>query len=84
MQTVKASTILDDAYRLIGWDAGQIDSRDKADARCALSKAIQEVWDRWWWNELMICQQRQNSSFVTLLYIRLRACSLPLWVKYSS
>lgn len=52
---VAASVILDDAYRLIGWDADQLDDRDKGDARMALSQAVQEVWEAWWWHELMVC-----------------------------
>lgn len=52
---VAASVILDDAYRLIGWDTDQLDTREKGDARMALSQALQEVWERWWWQELMIC-----------------------------
>lgn len=52
---VKASVILDDAYRLIGWDADQLDDREKQDARAALSQAVQEVWEAWWWQELMTC-----------------------------
>jgi len=59
MQTVKAQTILDDCYRMIGWDADQLDTRDKADARMALSLALQEVWESWWWAELMQCQRVQ-------------------------
>ncbi len=59
MQTVAASVILDDAYRLIGWDADQLDDRERADARMSLSLALQEVWEEWWWDELMTCQQRQ-------------------------
>jgi hypothetical protein len=51
---VKASVILEDAYRLIGWDTEQLDTREKADARMALSQALQEVWEAWWWQELMV------------------------------
>jgi hypothetical protein len=53
-----ASVTLDDAYRLIGWDASQLDTRDVADARASLSLAVQEVWDAWWWQELMTCERR--------------------------
>ncbi len=59
MQTVAASVILDDAYRLIGWDADQLDTREKGDARMALSLALQELWEEWWWDELMVCVKRQ-------------------------
>lgn len=59
MNTVKASTILGDAYRMIGWDAQQIDARDAADARMAFGLALQEVWEQWWWPELMQCQRVQ-------------------------
>lgn len=54
-QSIKASVILDDIYRLIHWDTTQLDTRDKQDARAALSAALQEVWDSWWWHELMTC-----------------------------
>lgn len=54
---VKASVVLDDVYRLIGWDAAQLDSRDKSDARASLSLAVQEVWDAWWWQTLMVCER---------------------------
>ena len=54
-QYVKASVVLDDAYRLMGWDADQLDARDFGDARSALSQALQEVWERWWWAQLMVC-----------------------------
>lgn len=56
---VAASVILDDAYRLIGWDAEDLDDREKQDARMALSTAVQEVWEAWWWQELMVCAQTQ-------------------------
>lgn len=59
---VAAGVILDDAYRLIGWDADQLDTRDKADARASLSQAVQEVWSKWWWQELMSCQRVQLAS----------------------
>jgi len=55
---VPASVILDDAYRLIGWDTEQLDAREKGDARMALSQALQELWERWWWQELMVCERR--------------------------
>lgn len=55
---VKASVILNDAYRLIGWDSSQLDDRDQADAFASFSKALQELWEAWWWHELMICQQQ--------------------------
>ena len=55
---VSAGVILDDAYRLIGWDADQLDTRELQDARMALSQAVQEVWEAWWWQELMVCERR--------------------------
>lgn len=58
---VKASVILDDAYRLIGWDADQLDEREKQDARAALSQAVQEVWEAWWWQELMTTELQDLS-----------------------
>ena len=56
MQTIDASVILDDAYRLMNWDPAQLDSRNKADARAALSQALQEVWEAYWWEDLMQCK----------------------------
>jgi hypothetical protein len=57
MNTVAASTILEDAERMIGWDLTQLDTRQKQIARQAFSMALQEVWDAWWWNDLMLCAQ---------------------------
>lgn len=54
---VKASVILDDVYGLMAWDAEQLDAREKQDARRALSLALQEVWEKWWWQEIMVTQQ---------------------------
>lgn len=56
---VAASVILDDAYGLIGWDAENLDTREEQDARRALSRALQEVWEAWWWQELMTCAMTQ-------------------------
>ena len=53
MQAIDASVILEDAYRLIGWDAAQLETRQQQIARQAFSMALQEVWDAWWWQELM-------------------------------
>jgi hypothetical protein len=57
MQTVKASVLLDDAYRLMRWDPAALEESEKADGRAALSLALQEVWDAWWWSRLMKCEQ---------------------------
>ena len=56
---VTAGVILDDAYGLMNWDVDELDDREKADARRAFSKALQEVWEKWWWQELMLCQVTQ-------------------------
>lgn len=53
MQTVDASVILEDAERLLGWDLDQLETRQKQIARTALSMALQEVWESWWWSHLM-------------------------------
>lgn len=63
-QAIHASVILDFAYRMIGQDADQLDDRALADARAALSQALQEVWDRWWWRELMVCATVQFADAV--------------------
>lgn len=63
---IKAAVILDDAYRLIGWDADQIDDRDKADARACFSQAVQEVWESWWWREVMQCATVQFATTLDL------------------
>lgn len=75
---VKASVILDDAYRLINWDAAQIDARDKADGRFALSQAVQEVWESWWWSQLMICSRVQFGPNVNR-----DSPTVPQWTIYS-
>lgn len=62
MNRIKPSVVLDDAYRLNGWDASQLDDRDVADARGCFSLAVQEVWESWWWYELMLCAQTQFAS----------------------
>lgn len=54
MQTVSASVIFDDAYRSIGWDVDQLEPRQKQMARVAFSQAFQEIWESWWWQELML------------------------------
>lgn len=61
---VPASVILDDVHRLIGWDAEQMDDRETADARMALSQAVQHVWEAWWWHELMQCAPVQFAQTV--------------------
>lgn len=54
MQTVAASVILEDAHRLMGEDVTQLDEpRREQEARTGLSLALQEMWDAWWWQELM-------------------------------
>lgn len=62
MQTVKASVILEDAYRLIGWDPDQLEPRQEQIARNSLSLALQEVWEAWWWEELMTCAQFSGAT----------------------
>lgn len=57
MQSIPASVILEDAYRMIGWDPTELDPREIAMARQAFSLALQEVWERWWWEELMVSRQ---------------------------
>jgi len=59
LQTVKASVILEDAERLMQWDLTQLDDREQDEARNALSQALQQVWEAWWWPQLMLCAQSQ-------------------------
>jgi hypothetical protein len=61
-QTVKASVVLEDAYRFIDWDSDQLEDRQKAMARTALSLALQEVWEAWWWEALMTCAKVQFAA----------------------
>lgn len=65
MQTVNASVILDDAYRLIGWDAAQLETRQKQEARQAMSMALQEIFESWWWQELMLAAQFSGATTYT-------------------
>lgn len=76
MQTVKASVILEDAYRGIGWDADQLETRQKQMAREALSMALQEVWESWWWQELMQCAEVAGATVYT---IRTEALQGTVW-----
>jgi hypothetical protein len=57
MQTVNASVILEDAYRLMRWDPDQLEDSEKGDGRNALSLALQQVWEAWWWEALMQCSR---------------------------
>ena len=59
MQAVKAGVILEDAARQLGWDYARLSVREKRDLRNAFSRALQEVWEAWWWAELMLCAQHQ-------------------------
>lgn len=59
MQTIAASVLVEDAWRLMQKDIDQLEDRQKADARVALSRAVQYLWERWWWESLMVCQQVQ-------------------------
>lgn len=58
--SVDASVILNDAWRLNDKDPTEadFDTRDKNDGYNALSQAVQEVWEAWWWQELMVCEQQ--------------------------
>lgn len=64
MQTIPASIILEDVYRLMGWDPALtvLDPQEVAMARNALSQALQEMWERWWWEQLMQCEQLQLAA----------------------
>lgn len=57
MHTIPASTILEDAYRMMGWDPALLEDVEIAQARQAFSKALQSVWESWWWEKLM--QERE-------------------------
>ena len=52
MHTVKAQVVIEDACRMIGWDLEQMEARQDQMARQALSMALQEVWEAWWWQAL--------------------------------
>ncbi len=62
MLTIAASVILEDAYRLIGWDPDQLETRQQQMARQAFSMALQEVWESWWWEELMASAQFNGAT----------------------
>ena len=53
---MNASVILEDAERMIGWDLTQLETRQEQMARQAFSLALQEVWESWWWADLMKCE----------------------------
>lgn len=53
MQTVSASVIREALARGMGWDPDELDDREEAMIREAVSDALQEIWERWWWEALM-------------------------------
>lgn len=59
MLTVNTSVILEDATRLIDWDPDQLEDRQVAMRRMAFSLACAEVWESWWWEQLMVVEQVQ-------------------------
>lgn len=65
MNTVDASVILEDAYRMIGWDPDQLEPRQEQMARVCISKALQEIWESWWWEQLMACAKFPGATVYT-------------------
>lgn len=57
METIAASVILEDAFRDFGLDPDDLDDRETAMGRTAFSQAVQELWERWWWEDLMVSRQ---------------------------
>jgi hypothetical protein len=84
MQTVTASTILEDAERLLGWDLTQLETRQNQMARTAFSLALQEVWEAWWWEELMLCQPIPAATIYSdaTPFTALQFCYFPASQKY--
>lgn len=65
MQTVAASIILEDAERAIDWDLTNLETRQNQMARNALSLALQEIWESWWWEALMkVTPQKFAADYV--------------------
>jgi hypothetical protein len=61
--------MLDGAQVALGRDLTQLEDRQRQQAREAFSLAVQEVWDAWWWQELMqsVCCQvapTYNPNFI--------------------
>lgn len=54
---IAASVILDDAYGLMRWDSTDLEDSEIADGRRSLSAALQQVWEAWWWDTLMVLEQ---------------------------
>lgn len=65
MQTVNANVILEDAQRSVGWDIDQLETRQKQMTRQAFSMALQEIWEGWWWEELMLGAQFNGATVYT-------------------
>jgi len=84
MQTIDASVILDDALRLLGWDLTQLETRQSQEARTAFSLALQEVWEAWWWEELMVCQPVSAATIYSdaTPFSALQFCYFPASQKY--
>lgn len=62
MQTIDASTILDDAYHLMAIDQSNLEPLQKFAGRMAFSQALQEVWERWWWEDLLVSTRMQFAT----------------------
>lgn len=56
MQTTYAGVILKGAARLMGWDPALLEDVEHAQLHEAFSEALQDVWEAWWWDDLMQCQ----------------------------
>jgi hypothetical protein len=64
VNSIKASVIIEDVYKLMRMDPDQLEDREKADVRNALSVVLQTVWEAWWWAELMQCAFAQFADTV--------------------
>lgn len=68
-QAIAASVILDDAYGLMRWALDDLEDSEKADGRRSLSMAVQQFWEAWWWESLMVFEEkalRPTFDFVSL------------------
>jgi hypothetical protein len=57
MPNVNASVMIEDAERMIGWDISQLELQQQQMGRQAFSLALQELWESWWWADLMASGQ---------------------------
>lgn len=84
MNLVSAQTILDGAGIAMAWDLEQLETRQEQMRREAFSLALQELWQAWWWELLMVCQPLPGATQYTgtTAFVAQEFCYFPGTQKY--